>query len=309
MKISLVFPVYNEEASLPLLKSELEQWSKNKTFELEIILVNDGSSDKSLHFLQIWSAQSSNVKVISFSRNFGHQAALTAGLDHTTGDAVVIMDSDLQDPLHVVDQMVESYRQGHDVVHAKRVSRKGETKFKKFTAWLFYRIFSLSSGGVSIEDSGDFKLISGKALNHLRDLKESHRFLRGMYCWIGFKSSVVEYHRKERSAGETKYPLHKMMKFAWDALLSFSILPIRLISIFGLCIAGFGFFWTMYSVLRFFIIGDNVQGWTTLVILQCLIGGGGLLSLGIIGEYVGRIYEEIKGRPNYIIDTKINFDE
>lgn len=306
MKISIIFPIFNEEEIIPILRNRVEEWIDQQSFKTEVILVNDGSRDSSLARIKDWAAANEKIRVISFSRNFGHQPALTAGLDNATGDATVILDADLQDPLYVLNEMIDKFREGYDVVHAKRISRDGETRFKKVTAWLFYRLFSASFDGISVPDSGDFKLISAKALKYLKSMKEKHRFLRGMYCWVGFKSATVAYKRNERVAGKTKFPLSRMLRFAWDAFLSFSILPIRLISILGFAIAGFGFAYAIYSILRLLIIGDNVQGWTTLVILQSLIGGGILISLGVIGEYVGRVYEEIKDRPLYIIEETIN---
>lgn len=307
MKISLIFPLYNEQDVIVFLRKNINEWLLKQKYNIEILIVNDGSTDGSLEKLRQWSTEDDRVKVLSFSRNFGHQAALTAGLDNAKGDVVVTMDADMQDPLVVVDKMIKKYGEGFDIVHSQRISRSGESFLKKLTAWIFYRLFNMSSGNISLVDSGDFKLVSRKALNTLVTLREKHRFLRGMYCWIGFKNCIIRYNRNVRVAGITKFPYRKMFGFAWDALLSFSVLPIRLISIIGFAIAGFGFMHATYSTLRFFIVGDNVQGWTTIIILQSLIGGFILISLGTIGEYIGRIYEEIKGRPLYVIDEKINF--
>jgi glycosyltransferase involved in cell wall biosynthesis len=306
MLLSLVIPAFNEEATIPHLRKAFEDWRKTVNVRVELILVDDGSSDGSWALLAKWGQEDSSIKAIALSRNFGHQAAVTAGLGFAKGDAVVIIDADLQDPLEVINEMIVKYKQGFDVVYGVRISRAGENYLKLVTAWLFYRFMRLLVWKGLPQDAGDFRLVSRRCLEVVLSMDEVHRFLRGMIAWAGFKQTAVHYHRKKREHGISKYPLTKMLNFAWNAALSFSILPIRAISISGLLAAAFGFAYGLYSVVRYLIYEDAVPGWTTIIVLLGVIGGMILLALGVIGEYVGRIYEEIKHRPLYIVQECIN---
>ena len=307
--LSLVIPIYNEEAALPDLKASIENWKKSLVYPLELILVDDGSTDESRTFLDCWATDDTSVKAIFFSRNFGHQAALTAGLRASTGDVVGIIDADLQDPLEVIPSMVEKYQEGYDVVYGKRKSRAGESPFKKFSAWCYYRLLKTMTGTAIPEDTGDFRIMSRKSLNAVLEMNEVHRFLRGMIAWAGFRQIAVEYERRPRNQGITKFNLSRMVAFALNGIFSFSIVPIRLISLSGLAVSLFGAAYGVYSILRRFLIGDTVKGWPTIIVLICLMGGMILISLGIIGEYIARIYEESKHRPLYIVDECRNLSK
>ena len=306
--LSLVIPVYNEEETLPFLKESLAAWLPSLgDIRTEIILVDDGSADASLAFLEAWSEEDAAIKVLSFSRNFGHQAAVTAGLKYVRGEACVIIDADLQDPLDVIHEMIRRYEEGYDVAYGQRMRREGETFFKRGTAWAFYRTMELCMSVPLPLDTGDFRLVSRACVDAVNAMPESHRFLRGMFAWVGFEQIAVPYSRDSRKYGETKYPLRKMLSFAWRGISSFSTLPIRLVSYAGVCIALGAFLAGLYA-LFVYVRGDVIQGWTSLTILLAGLGGMILLGLGIIGEYVGKIYEEVKGRPGYIIRKSCNID-
>ena len=307
--LSLVIPVYNEEATLPYLRSQLEEWLPSLgEICYEIVLVDDGSKDGSYDFCASWAKTNSAVKVISFSRNFGHQPAVTAGLKYARGEAVVILDADLQDPLHVIGEMVKRYEEGYDVVYGQRISREGESVFKKTTAWAFYRLMQSCVYKDLPKDTGDFRLVSRDVVDAVNAMPEGHRFLRGMFAWVGFNQIAVPYARDERRFGETKYPLSKMCRFAWNAITSFSALPIRLVSLWGSIVAIIGFMICFYALYAW-IAGDTVQGWTSLMGLIALLGGSSILAIGLVGEYVGNIFEEVKGRPIYIVQKTLNTNE
>lgn len=311
--LSLVIPIYNEEETLPLLSRELEGTVKRLRVErdlaVECILVDDGSVDGSYAYLENWARRDTSVKVLKLSRNFGHQLALTAGLDAANGDAVVSLDGDLQDPPEVIFDMLDRVEdEGLDVVYARREEREGETLFKRGTAWLFYRLMKKLIHRELPEDSGDFRLITGEALAAYRSLRERHRFLRGLSTWIGFRQGSVSYRRPARAAGETKYPTSRMLRLAWNATTSFSTLPLSVVTAWGTLVSAFGLGYLVYAVGRHLIVGDTVPGWSTLVVLLCLIGGSVLVGLGIVGSYVGKIYEEVKQRPLYLVQTRLNFN-
>ncbi len=306
--LSIVIPLYNEEDTLPELRSRLTEFLARLPFPTEILLVNDGSSDASVGLLWAWAIQDSRVRVLNLARNFGHQCAATAGLDHAAGDAVVLMDADLQDPLEVIFEMIERYQSGYDVVMGKRTRRQGESLFKRGSAWLFYRTMKLLIYRDLEEDVGDFRLISRACLNALRQMRETHRFLRGMVCWVGFPQTSVPYVRKPRLHGVTKYPLRKMLLFAWTAALSFSPTPLRVSFGLGVLAALAGIGEGIYAVACTLLGIYTVPGWTSLIAVTCLIGGAILISIGVLGEYVGRIFEEGKGRPLYIVATSLNVE-
>lgn len=309
-KISVVIPMYFEEDVV----NECYNRTKNVLnklclYEHEIIFINDGSKDKTLELLEKISQNDNNVKIISFSRNFGHQAAVTAGLKFATGDAVVIMDADMQDPPEVIEEMVKLWEEGNEVIYAKRKVREGETKFKLFTAKMFYKMLNSLSDTEIPKDTGDFRLADKKVIEVINQLPEHNKFLRGLFSWVGFKQIPLEYERKERFAGKTKYPLKKMIKLALDGITSFSTKPLKILGILGIFSVLISFIILIYALISFaFNLNHLTPGWTSLMVTITFLGGIQLLSIWLISEYVGRIYDESKGRPEYIIDKKINIE-
>jgi dolichol-phosphate mannosyltransferase len=308
--LSLVIPVYNEEAVIPELQRRLQTvlLSLSDLVESwEVIFVNDGSQDASLDALKACAELESRFKILSLARNFGHQMAITAGLDRAQGDAVVIMDADLQDPPEVVRDMLLRWRSGFDVVYGVRLDRAGETWFKTATAALFYRV-TRALVGVSIPaDAGDFRLLSRPVVLALRALRERHRFVRSMVSWVGFRQTAIFYSRATRFAGETKYPLGDMIRFAIDGITSFSIVPLRFatwLGVFSGLVAVATSLWAVY--LRLFT-GGAAGTSATIVIVVALAAAAQLLMIGVLGEYIGRIYEEVKRRPLYITAEETNF--
>ena len=301
--ISIVVPCYNEQEvfgeTYKRLTETFEQLDKNK-YHYEIIFVNDGSKDNTLEQIQNVIKQDPRVKGINFSRNFGHQIAITAGLDNCKGDAAVVIDADLQDPPTVILEMVKKWEEGYDVIFGKRRERAGESTFKLLTAKWFYRFINRLSDVDMPLDTGDFRLMDRNALDQFLRMRETYRFVRGMVAWIGFK---------QRFAGTTKYPLKKMLRLASDAILSFSNTPLKVATFVGFITSIIAFFGILYSLYMRLFTENFVEGWTLLMISVLLIGGIILLVLGIIGEYVGRIYGEIKQRPLYIIQDKLGFEQ
>lgn len=300
-RLSLVIPLYNEEVVIAPLREAVERFARTLPTELELVLVNDGSSDRTLSYLAEWAASDSRVRVLHLSRNFGHQIATTAGLDNATGDAVVILDADLQDPLKVIHAMIDRYCEGYDVVYGRRESRAGESACKRFAAWLFYRIMRAMVYHRLPADVGDFRLISWQCLDAVKRMRETHRFLRGMVAWVGFPQTDVSYRRQARVAGSTKYPLRKMLAFSWVAATSFSTLPLRLSTILGGIAAAVGMEEGIRALLAHFLGWYTVPGWTSLTVMVSFIGSALLMSIGILGEYVAKLYEQSKGRPLYIV--------
>ena len=302
--LSLIIPVYNEEAIIAELDRRLKGFLREIDETWEVVFIDDGSQDRTSEMLSELAAAEPRYKVISFSRNFGHQLAITAGMDRAEGDAVVIMDADLQDPPEVVTEMIQKWREGYDVVYGQRSVRHGESVFKRATAAAFYRLLRMMLPIEIPLDTGDFRLMSRRVVLSLRALREQHRFVRAMVSWVGFKQTAVQYERPERFAGETKYPLRKMLRFAIDGITSFSIIPLRLATWLGL-LAGFvavvASGWALYAA----IVGETVPGWATIMIAVALAASAQLVMMGILGEYIGRIYEEVKRRPLYVVgDTQ-----
>jgi glycosyltransferase involved in cell wall biosynthesis len=309
--LSLVIPIFNEEPIIPELDRRLRAFmgeiGGGVGDSWEVIFVDDGSKDRSRAMLRELTAREPRYKVIGLSRNFGHQLAITAGMDRAEGEAVVVMDADLQDPPEVVRDMVARWREGYDVVYGLRVKRHGETWFKRLTAALFYRFLRAMLGVEIPVDAGDFRLMSRPVILTMRALREQHRFVRGMVAWVGFRQVAVKYERPARFAGETKYPFRKMLRFAVDGITSFSIIPLRFATWLGVLS---GFFAIAAGAWAFYVkIHGNgvVPGWTTIMILVALGSSAQLLMMGILGEYVGRIYEEVKRRPLYAISEELNF--
>jgi len=309
-ELSLVIPIYNEAAVIGELDRRLRQVMtqlQTAVHSWEVLFIDDGSKDTSLQQLRDMARTEPRFKVISFARNFGHQIAITAGFDMAEGDAVVVMDADLQDPPEVVLEMIDRWREGFDVVYGVRKTRAGETAFKRATAAAFYRLLN-SLLGVSIPlDAGDFRLVSRPVVLTMRALRERHRFVRGMVAWVGFKQSALYYDRHERFAGETKYPLSKMLRFAIDAITSFSIVPLRLATWLGVGSGVVAMIYALFAIYVKVYLAGVVPGWTTIVIAVALGTSAQLFMTGILGEYVGRIYEEVKRRPLYVTAELLNF--
>ncbi len=308
MQLSIVVPIYNEAEILPKLLSSIQAVMNSTPFSYELILVDDGSLDGTAETLRRAAEEDPRLKVLSFSRNFGHQAAITAGLDHASGEAVVVMDADLQDPPELLPEMLALLAQGYDVVSAQRASRDGETVFKRMTATAFYWIFQKLVDERMQPEVGDFRMFSRRAIVAISQLREQHRFMRGMVAWLGLKEVILPYHRNPRTAGTTKYSTWKMMRFAWTAISSFSAMPLRLSVGAGLFVTACGIGFAIYSVFAAFVLKTNVPGWTSLVCLNIIFSGTTLIAIGLLGEYVARIYEETKGRPLYVISNTTNVD-
>ena len=306
---SVVIPVYNEVEVLPTLYRRLTQVMEGLGEPYEIIFVNDGSIDTSPKLLRELRAQDARVKVVSLSRNFGHQIAITAGLDYSSGEAVVVMDADLQDPPEVIPRLIAQWRAGHDIVFAVRESRRGESVLKRSTAALFYRLLRHLTATAIPLDAGDFRLMSRRAVEALKPIRERNRYVRGLVGWIGFHHTSIPFIRDVRHAGETKYPLRKMARFALNGIISFSFVPLQLASYFGFAVSLVSFIYIVYALGLKLFTDRVVLGWASVIVAVLFIGGVQLISLGIMGEYIGRIYEEVKHRPLYLIDELAGFEK
>ncbi len=302
--ISVVVPVYNEAEGIREFHSRCSAAMKAiEGVDYELVYVDDGSKDGSYDILKEFTADP-RVRVVKFSRNFGHQIAITAGLDYASGDAVVFIDADLQDPPEVIAKMIEKWREGYDVVYGQRTRRPGETAFKLATASAFYRVLrNLASIDIPV-DAGDFRLLSRRVADQLRGMREKDRFIRGLVSWVGFKQTFVLYERAERFAGVSKYPLRKMLKFAFDGLTSFSTAPLRVAMWLGYATSLLAFLY-LAAVFVQFLLGVTIEGWATIMVATLFIGGVQLLCLGILGEYLGRIFNEVKPRPVYIVEESL----
>jgi polyisoprenyl-phosphate glycosyltransferase len=301
-EISVVIPLFNEEAGLPELYKRLNASLLQITENYELIFVNDGSIDNTLVLLITMSKTDKHLKYISFSRNFGHQVAISSGLDFAKGKAVVIMDGDLQDPPELIPKLYEKYKEGYKVVYAKRKSRKGETLYKKTTATIFYRILKrITSIDIPL-DTGDFRLIDKKVVDQLKGMPEKSKFLRGQIAWLGFKQTFVEFERDARKYGNTDFTTKKMFRFAMDGITGFSDFPLRLATWLGLIFSVVAFIIILYALYTKFVYSVIVSGWTSIIISTTFLGGIQLLTIGIIGEYINRINTETRNRPLYIIE-------
>ena len=306
---SIVIPVFNEEAVLPVLLRRIELLFARFDKPAEVIFVDDGSGDSSPIVLQALARRDLRFRYIGLSRNFGHQIAITAGMDAARGQAIIVMDADLQDPPEVVEQMIAKWQEGYDVVYARRLSRAGESHFKRATAHLFYRMLGkITSVGIPA-DVGDFRLIDRKVLDVLRQMPEQDRFVRGMIAWLGFRQAEVTFHRLERAAGETKYPLFKMVRLAMNAALGFSDLPLRLAIWCGLTVSGLALLYGGWVILLWLSNDSHlVTGWSSTIVVVSLLCGMNMLMTGIVGLYVGRIHAEVERRPLYVVQTRAGFD-
>ena len=304
-KYSIVVPVFNEEECVEKFYRAMTPVMEKTGEPFEIIYVNDGSRDRTEELVTAICKKDDRVRLFNFSRNFGHQAAFSAGLDHSTGDAVVIIDGDLQDPPSLIHEMLEKWREGYQVVYAQRNKRKGETIFKRFTAFCFYRLIGKLTSIDIPPDTGDFRLMDRCVVNQLKNLPERSRFLRGLVCWVGFKKIGVKYDRAERTAGTSKYPLKKMVRLALDGITGFSSAPLKISFYAGLFATIVGLGVLIWSILEKFLSpATTVPGWASLMTAIVFFGGVQLMSIGIMGEYIGRIYDEVKQRPLYIEDKK-----
>jgi dolichol-phosphate mannosyltransferase len=299
--ITIAVPVYNEIESLPELYAQVRDLMEEVGEPWELVLIDDGSQDGSTQVIRSLAAEDERVRPVIFARNFGHQIAVTAGLDYSRGDAVVIMDADLQDPPQVIKDLVAKWREGYEVVYAVRKERVGETRFKRFTASLFYRLINRITDVDIPLDTGDFRLLDRKVVDTLNQMRERHRFPRGMAAWVGFRQIGVDYKRAARFAGETKYPFSKMLRLALNAITGFSYFPLQLATYFGFFCAAISALAIPIVIIMRLMGNEAFFGQATTLIAVLFLGGVQLISLGILGEYVGRLYDEAKGRPLYIV--------
>ncbi|BCW93405.1 MAG: glycosyl transferase [Thermoanaerobaculum sp.] len=308
VELSVVVPVFNEEENLPELYRRLTAVLGTAASSWEILFVDDGSRDRSWEIIRGLAENDPHVRGLRFSRNFGHQMAFAAGLDHARGQAVVIMDADLQDPPELIPQLLAKHREGYEVVYAVRTARHGETFFKRLTAKLFYRLLARITSVHIPLDTGDFRLMGRRAVEAFRRLPERHRFTRGLVAWLGFPQTGVPYERAPRHAGTTKYPLRKMLRLALDAITSFSHVPLQLATWLGFIVSGFAFFYILVVIALKFA-GISWPGYTSIMAAILFLGGVQLVMVGLLGEYVGRIYDEVKHRPLYLVAEEAGFRE
>ena len=304
--VSLVVPVFNESEVISVFYGRARAALESITgLDYELIFIDDGSRDDSFAQLKAFAAANPRVRVLKFSRNFGHQIAISAGIDHARGDCVAVIDSDLQDPPEVIALMVEQWQQGFDVVYGVRSDRAGETRFKLWTASMFYKLIGRMTNIHIPANVGDFRLMSRRVIDQLKTLREKDRFVRGLVSWIGFRQTGVTYRRDARYAGETKYPFRKMLKFSFDGITSFSTVPLKIATWMGLVAAVLAVLYLL-SVFIQWILGYTVHGWATIMVALLFMGSVQLLCLGIIGEYLGRVFNEVKPRPMYVIEEDLS---
>ena len=305
---SIVIPIFNEEAVLPILLRRIDALMDSLDAPVETIFVDDGSSDSSSIFLSAKAREDRRYRFIGLSRNFGHQIAITAGMEAARGRAIVVMDADLQDPPEVVHDMIARWKEGFQVVYAKRLTREAESAFKKVTANLFYRVLERLSSVDIPRDVGDFRLIDRKVLDAFLAMPERDRFVRGMFAWLGFKQTAVEFHRPARAAGETKYPFWKMVRLALNGVIGFSDAPLRLAIWLGLAVSGCALAYGVYVIGLKLFGGQTIQGWASTMVVVSFLCGANMLMTGIIGLYIGRIHGEVKRRPLYVVEKRSGFD-
>jgi polyisoprenyl-phosphate glycosyltransferase len=306
--ISVIIPVYNEEKGLPELYARLRSSVEKVSKDAEFIFVNDASTDGSLGLIRHMAETDKRVRYISFSRNFGHQLAVTAGLEHSKGKVAVIIDGDLQDPPELIPALYEEYRKGFKVVYARRKSRAGESWFKKTTARMFYRLLKRLTHVQIPIDTGDFRLIDRQIVEQLRLMPEPNKFLRGQIAWMGFRQTFVEFDRDARKYGKTGYPLKKMLRFALDGITAFSDVPLKFATAAGFFVSAIALLVILYALFSHFVLNHTITGWTSLIVSSMFIGGIQLFAIGIIGEYIGRINNSVRNRPLYIIEEN-NVDQ
>jgi dolichol-phosphate mannosyltransferase len=308
--LSIIIPIYNEEGNIKILHERLSSVVNKLNVDTEYIFINDGSRDRSLELIRELAKSNSSIKYIDLSRNFGHQIAVSAGIDKCTGKAAIIIDADLQDPPELIIELYNKWKEGYEVVYAKRRARAGENFMKKFTARVFYRTLQkITSINIPV-DTGDFRIIDRKVVLALRSMTEQQKFLRGQISWIGFRQTFVEYDRDARNAGETGYTYKKMIRFALDGITSFSNLPLKFATFAGFFVSGITFLLSIYALYSRLITKDYVPGWTSLMLAILFIGGVQLISIGIIGEYISRLSTNVRNRPLYLVsDTNVEENE
>ncbi len=300
--ISILVPVYNEQQVLPLFHQRISDVLNKLDFNSEILYINDGSTDSSLELMQELHKQDSRVSILDLSRNFGKEIAMSAGLDFAKGEAVIIIDSDLQDPPELIPDFIEQWQQGYDVVYGQRIQRDGESALKKFTAFSFYRVIRSMSKVDIPTDTGDFRLLSRRAVEALQKLPEQNRFMKGLYAWIGYQQKAVHYRRDPRQAGITKWNYWRLWNFALEGITSFSEIPLKVSSYLGLLIAVIAFIYGLIIITKTLMFGEPVQGYPSLMTVILFLGGVQLMALGVIGEYLGRMFMESKRRPLYLVN-------
>lgn len=300
--ISIVVPVYNEQEVLPEFHQRLKSVTTELPYDIEIIYINDGSQDATYSILEDLHANDKHVSIVDLSRNFGKEIAMTAGLHKSCGDAVIVIDSDLQDPPELIPQFIDEWQNGYDMVYAKRSRRSGESLIKKITAFLFYRIMQRMGNVKLPEDTGDFRLLSRRAVDALNTLTEHHRFMKGLFAWIGYKQKAVMYQRDPRQAGQTKWNYWRLWNFALEGLTSFTIAPLKLAMYIGLITALSAFCYGAYFLISTLLYGNPVPGYPSLIVIILFLGGVQLMFIGILGEYIGRIFTETKRRPLYFVN-------
>jgi glycosyltransferase involved in cell wall biosynthesis len=300
--ISIVAPVFNEEAVLPEFHQAISRVLPALPFDFEIVYINDGSSDKTLNIIKEFRQSDKQVTLIDLSRNFGKEIALTAGLHKAAGDAVIVIDADLQDPPELIPELIREWQNGYDVVYAQRSHRRGESLLKRTTAHFFYRIIQRVNKITIPEDTGDFRILSRRAVNALNTFNEQHRFMKGLFAWIGYRQKAVHYQRDPRYSGETKWNYWKLWNFAIDGITSFTIAPLKISTYLGLLTAAGAFGYGIYMVIETLIYGNPVPGYPSLIVIILILGGVQLVAIGILGEYLGRIFNETKGRPLYFVN-------
>ena len=302
-KISVIVPMYYEEKVAEECYKRLTTClQKLIDYTYEIIIIDDGSKDKTLEILENIASKDDKVKVISFSRNFGHQAAVTAGLKHVSGDAIIIIDADLQDPPELIPQMIQLWEQGNEIIYAKRKKRKGESPFKLLSAKLFYQILNALSDTEIPKDTGDFRLLDRRCVEALKSIRESQRYTKGLFSWIGYNKKEILYDRQPRAAGKTKWNYRKLINLSIDGITSFSTSPLRWSAILGIIISVVAFIYMLYIIIKTLVSGVDVPGYASTMVVILFLGGIQLIFLGVIGEYLGRAFYETKGRPLYFID-------
>ena len=301
--VTILIPAYNEQAVLaPLYKRLTALANNNKKYNFEFLFINDGSTDNTLSIIKNYAKTDTRISYVNLSRNFGKEPAMLAGFDYTTGDATVIIDADLQDPPELIPKMISYWEDGYDDVYAKRRSREGESWFKKKSSSIFYKLLQKSTNVDIQVDTGDFRLLDKRAINALREIRESQRYTKGMFSWIGFKKKEITYDRDPRAAGETKWNYPKLVNLAIDGITSFTTAPLRIASFAGMIISLIAFFFIIVIIFKTTFFGDPVAGWSSTMAVILFLGGVQLLSIGIIGEYVGRIFNEVKNRPIYFVE-------
>ena len=305
----MVIPVYNEQEVIIEAYTRITDVMTDMKESYELVFINDGSKDSTAQIIAELCSKDSAVRLINFSRNFGHMSAISAGMEKARGEAIFIIDADMQDPPEIFPQMAAKWREGYHVIYGKRIKRKGESFFKRISASMFYKFIRYMTPVDLPPDTGEFRLIDRKVCDAVNNLPEKHRYIRGLVSWVGFKQIPVEYVREERFAGVTKYPLRKMISFAMDAITSFSYKPLKLATIIGFSISIFSFLYILYVVYQRFFTDQTVTGWASTMAIILFTQGIVLMILGLMGEYIGRIYAELKNRPNYIIQEIIEYNK